>query len=141
MTPAPVFFTDRNLGKKFPQMLRDAGLSVERHEDHFVHDCPDEKWLEGVGQQGWVAITHDRNIRYKPNELAAVMQHNVSLLIVIGAAPFPALATSFVATQARIMDFVAKHQPPYIAKVYRPSAKELELNPAAPGRVELWHPK
>lgn len=141
MTPAPVFFTDRNLGKKFPQMLRDAGLAVERHQDHFVHDCSDETWLEGVGRQGWIAITHDKKIRYKPNELAAVIQHQVPLLIVIGDAPFPELAMSFVATQARILDFVARHRPPYIAKVYRPSAKELQVNLAAPGRVELWHPK
>jgi PIN like domain len=140
MTPPPVFFTDRNLGKRFPQMLRDAGLTVERHEDHFVHDCPDETWLEGVGQQGWVAITHDKKIRYKPNELAAVIQHRVPLLIVIGDAPFSSLATSFVSTQARILEFVAKHQPPYIAKVYRPAAKDLAADPHAPGRIEYWHP-
>ena len=38
----PVFFTDRDLGKRFPAILRDAGLTVERHADHFAHDCPDE---------------------------------------------------------------------------------------------------
>ena len=140
MNQPPVFFTDRNLGKQFPQALRDAGLTVERHQDHFVHDCPDEAWLEGVGQAGWIAVTHDRKIRYKPNELAAVIQHRVPLLIVIGDAPFPRLAESFVATQARILEFVARHRPPYIAKVYRPSAKELTTNPKAPGRVEYWHP-
>jgi hypothetical protein len=140
VTPGPVFFTDRNLGKRFPQILRDADLVVERHEDHFAHDCPDEVWLEGVGRHGWIAITHDGRIRYKPNELAAVMQHRVPLLVVIGKAAFPELATSFVATQARILDFVARHQPPYIAKVYRASAKDMDVDPMAPGRIEHWHP-
>jgi hypothetical protein len=140
VTPAPVFFTDRNLGKQFPQILRDAGLGVERHADHFVHDCTDEVWLESVGQQGWIAITHDKRIRYKPNELAAVMQHGVALLIVIGDAPFPQLAKSFLDTQARIMDFVSKSRPPYIAKVYRASAKDLATDPLAPGRIEHWYP-
>jgi len=51
-----VFFTDRNLGRKFGQVLRAAGLTVEQHGDHFAHDCPDEEWLEGVGAHGWVAI-------------------------------------------------------------------------------------
>jgi hypothetical protein len=33
-----VYFTDRDLGKKIPEILRAAGLSVERHADHFQHD-------------------------------------------------------------------------------------------------------
>ena len=72
MTP-PVFFTDRDLGKRFPEILRAAGLTVERHADHFAHDCPDEDWLQSVGRRGWIAITHDSRIRYKPNELAGAM--------------------------------------------------------------------
>jgi hypothetical protein len=44
-----VFFTDRDLGLQFPAVLRDAGLSVERHVDHFPPDCPDETWLREVG--------------------------------------------------------------------------------------------
>jgi hypothetical protein len=71
----PVFFTDRDLGKKFPQTLRDAGLTVERHADHFAPDCPDDQWLEVIGKRGWVTITHDRRIRYKSHELAAVMRN------------------------------------------------------------------
>jgi hypothetical protein len=30
-----VFFTDRDLGTLFPEILKDAGFSVERHRDHF----------------------------------------------------------------------------------------------------------
>jgi hypothetical protein len=136
----PVFFTDRNLGKKFPTILRDAGLKVERHADHFAPDCPDEDWLGEIGRRNWIAITHDGRIRYKPNELAAVVQHCVGLLVVIGKASFPQLAHAFVATQARILNFVAQHEPPYIAKVYRPSSGDITDDPAAPGRIELWFP-
>lgn len=136
----PVFFTDRNLGKRFPEILRDAGLMVERHADHFAHDCPDETWLEEIGRRGWIAITHDGRIRYKPNELAAVMQHRVALLVTIGQAPYPQLAQAFVATRGRILHFIERHEPPYIAKVYRPSSSEAAANPLAPGHIELWHP-
>ncbi len=66
-----VFFTDRDLGLQFPGILRDAGLAVERHTDHFAHDCEDNEWLREVAARGWVALTHDARIRYKPNELAA----------------------------------------------------------------------
>jgi len=136
----PVFFTDRDLGKRFPEILRDAGLSVERHADHFAHDCPDEDWLQSIGRRGWIAITHDSRIRYKPNELAAVMHHRVALLVVIGHAPYPQLADAFVATQTRILHFIERHEPPYIAKIYRPSPKDVANDATAPGRIELWHP-
>lgn len=137
----PVFFTDRDLGKRFPEILRAAGLAVERHSDHFPHDCPDEVWLEEIGKRGWIAITHDARIRYKPNELAAVMQHRLALLVVVGHAPYAQLAQAFVATRSHIEHFVEQHVPPYIAKVYRPSASDIAQNALSPGRIELWYPK
>jgi hypothetical protein len=136
-----VFFTDRDLGKRFPEILSAAGLHVERHADHFPHNCPDTTWLEEIGQRGWVAITHDGRIRYKPNELAAVVQHRVALLVVIGHAPYPQLAHAFAATKDRILGFLERHDPPFIAKVYRPPANEAAINPDTPGRIELWFPR
>lgn len=136
-----VFFTDRDLGKRFPEILSAAGLQVERHADHFTHDCPDTVWLEEIGQHGWVAITHDSRIRYKPNELAAVIKHRVALLVMVGHAPYPQLAHSFVATKDRILGFLERHNPPFIAKVYRPPATEATINPDTPGSVKLWYPR
>lgn len=135
-----VFFTDRDLGTRFPEILVAAGLEVRRHRDRFPPDCPDEVWLEAVGREGWIAISHDTRIRYKPNELAAVVRHSVRLLVVIGKAPFPQLAKHFVATAPKITDFVEQHSAPWIAKVYRPSATELAKNIDAPGSVSLWYP-
>jgi hypothetical protein len=137
---SPVFFTDRDLGLKFPQALADAHLSVERHAAHFADNAPDEEWLGVVGARGWVAITHDKKIRYKPNERDAVMRNGVALLVVVGGAPLPELARSFVATMPRMARFLAKNQPPFIAKVYRALPAELARNPAAPGRIEMWYP-
>jgi hypothetical protein len=136
-----VFFTDRDLGLRFPAILRDAGLRVERHSDHFPPDCPDDVWLPDVASREWVAVTHDGRIRYKPNELAAVVQHNVTLLVVIGDAPYPDLARSFVATLPRVLAFLADHCPPVIGKVYRASPSERARNTNATGHVELWYPK
>ena len=135
-----VFFTDRDLGKRFPEILRAAGLNVERHADHFEHDCPDEVWLKEIGQRGWVAVTHDGRIRYKPNELNAVMEHRVALLVVIGNAPYPALASAFAATHEPILAFLDRHDPPFIAKLYRPAASDLKKDFNSPGSIVLWHP-
>jgi hypothetical protein len=71
------FFTDRDLGKRFPETLAAAGLKVVKHADLFPPDCPDETWLAKVGAEGWIAVTHDARIRYKPNERRAVIDHGV----------------------------------------------------------------
>ena len=136
-----VYFTDRDLGNQFPAILRAAGLTVERHADHFSHDAPDQEWLAKVGAKGWVALTHNSRIRYTPNEKEAVTAFGVRLLVIVGQAPFPVLARSFVVTRARVEAFLAKHAPPFIAKVYRASPSELEKNPDAPGSIQLWYPK
>lgn len=134
------YFTDRDLGKQFPAILRAAGLAVERHADHFAPTATDEEWLERAGSNGWTAITHDARIRYKPNELAAVIRHRVALLVVVGATPFPVLARSFVATVPRIEAFLDRHTPPFIAKVYR-AAPAPSGSDVAPGEISLWYPR
>jgi hypothetical protein len=135
-----VYFTDRDLGKQFPEILRAGGLDVRRHADFFPPACADEVWLEDVGQRQWVALTHDRRLRYKPNERAAVIRHKVMLLVVIGHAPFPGLARSFLATLGRIEAFLDQHSPPFIAKVYRPPSGKLARKPNSSGSIEYWYP-
>ena len=135
-----VYFTDRDLGNQFGEILKAADLTVEPHADHFAPDTSDEIWLAEVGKRGWIALTHDRRIRYKPNERDAVMRYSVALLVVVGNAPFPELARAFVATIPRIEHFLASHQAPFIAKVYRPSPDKTAPRRGEPGRIQLWYP-
>jgi len=93
-----VFFTDRDLGKQFPDILKKAGVIVERHIDHFADNAKDPEWLTIVGNRGWYVLTHDRRIRYKPNEIAAVEKFSVGLFVIVGKAPFAELAQNFVFT-------------------------------------------
>jgi len=134
------YFTDRDLGKKFPSILANAGLQVERHHDLFQPDGSDEEWLEYCGTHGRIAITHNERIRYTPNELAAVVQFKVNLLIVIGHAPFPELASNFVNTLGKIEVFLAEHDAPVIAKIYRPAPREIGKDPHATGTITRWYP-
>jgi len=133
-----VFFTDRDLGKQFPNLLSQAGLTIEKHVDHFADIAKDEEWLTEVGRRGWYAITHDQRIRYKPNEKAAVMQAGVGLLVLIGTALFSELARNFIVTFPKIEQFINEQPRPFIARVYRPTEKARTLNPHHPGRIELW---
>jgi PIN like domain len=127
-----VYFTDRDLGRQFPAILRAGEIAVEEHGDHFDPSTPDDVWLAEIANRRWVAITHDRRIRYKANERDAVMQAGIALLVVIGNAPYPELASNFVRTIDRIERFLEAHEPPFIAKVYRPQSDGVH------GRVELW---
>ncbi|MGQ0568709.1 MAG: hypothetical protein ACT4P5_04135 [Armatimonadota bacterium] len=136
-----VYFTDRDLGKRFPEILTAAGLTVERHHDLFPPDGSDEQWLEHCGRNGRIAITHNERIRYTPNELAAVVRHRVALLVVVGKVPLAELGQNFVNTLPRIQEFVDEHEPPYIAKVYRPPASELARDPLSQGSISLWYRK
>jgi hypothetical protein len=138
---SPTFFTDRDLGQQFPDLLHAAGLPVVRHSQLFAPDAADEEWLARVGDEEWLAVTHDRRIRYKPNELAAVERHRVALLAVVGAAPFRVLAENFVTTLSRIEAFVTDRPRPFIGKVYRAQPTDLARDPRAAGRVELWYPR
>ncbi len=90
---------------------------VERHGDLFLPDGSDEQWLAHCGLQERVAITHNSRIRYVPNELAAVRDFKVRLLVVVGQAPTAELAHNFVRTLHRIESLLGEHPPPMIAKV------------------------
>ena len=131
-----VYFTDRDLGKGFPDILRSNGLTVERHDDHFPPTATDEAWLKAVGGRGWIALTHNLRIRYTRNERDAVMEHRVALL---GKAPLSELAHSFVATLPRIERFLSGRKPPFIARVYRPTPAEAARGATA-GHIEAWYP-
>jgi PIN like domain len=135
-----VYFTDRDLGKRFAEILGSGGLTVERHHDHFASDATDEVWLEEISKRGWIALSHDRHIRYKPNERDAVISHGVGLLVIVGKAPFPDLARSFVNSISAVENFLHRHKPPFIAKVYRPTPAEIARRNNAPGHVEHWYP-
>ncbi len=77
MTPRPVsdlvFFIDRSLGRKqVAQALREAGATVEVHDDHFPQATPDVDWLAEVGRRGWVVLSKDERIRRNRIERTAL---------------------------------------------------------------------
>ena len=134
-----IFFTDRDLGSLFPQILSDAGIRVEKHDDHFPdNNTPDDLWLPVVGRNKWFAISKDKRIRYRQNELDAVMRAGVGLFLIIGHARQSVLADNFVACIHKINRFVKKQSPPFIAKVYQPPPEQKRRGSRKTGRVELW---
>jgi hypothetical protein len=77
-----IFFLDRSLGKKVvANALKNAGLHVEIHDEHFPPDAEDEDWLSAVGDKGWVVLSKDRLIRYRANEKLSIARHGVRAFV------------------------------------------------------------
>lgn len=78
----PTFFTDRDLGKIFPRILSENRLLVERYADHFQEaNVSDHEWIAFAARQGWVSISHDKNIKWDPVAVRTVMEAGGRLFI------------------------------------------------------------
>ena len=74
----PVLFIDRCAwSQRLGDALKELGAPFIVHHDKFHPNGPDEEWLELVGREGWIALTRDKNIRRKPNEIAAYRRYKV----------------------------------------------------------------
>jgi hypothetical protein len=139
--PEPfTFFTDRDLGNAIADALGQAGAVVKRHDQVFQDPrTPGTVWLEYVGQQGWIALSHNTGIQRVIAERDAAMRANIALFFLAGKLTHPQLAANAVATLSRIIAFRRKHEPPFTARVYRPDV--LADLGSKPGRVEMWMTK
>lgn len=89
MSPSPSppeFFVDKSLGRHdLPSALRSAGWTLRTHAEVFGardEEVADVEWLELCGREGWIALTKDRRIRYRPAEIAAVRRYGVKAFVI-----------------------------------------------------------
>ncbi len=119
--PEPTLFLDRNLGKHIiANLLRDNGMAIEVHDDHLLPAAPDEDWIALVGRKGWVAVTKDRNVRYRMAELQAIRQHSARVVVIrMKNATGPEIADVLIKGRKRIALFTAKTPAPYVAGIQK----------------------
>jgi predicted nuclease of predicted toxin-antitoxin system len=122
MTPPPItFFIDRCLGsKKVVVALRQAGMIVEIHADHFAPDALDIEWLPQVGEREWVVLTKDANISRRTLEKMAVARAGIRLFI-LASQNLASVEMIDILVQAiePMKNLVYNHPAPFIAKIYR----------------------
>ena len=111
-----VFFTDRDLGRQFPALLRAAGVRLERHDDHFGSDTPDEEWIGEIGRRGWIAVSRDARIRYSPLALSVLMESGTQLFVLVGKLTTAEAAETFLKWRERIVETVVSERGPFIAR-------------------------
>jgi len=112
-------FLDRSLGKKtVAEALRNTGLKVEVHDDHFAQDATDESWLTVVGKRGWIVLTKDRRIRFRAIERTALVNNAVrAFVLTAGDIDGTSMAALFVKALPKILKFSASYAPPFIATI------------------------
>lgn len=122
------FFADRNLGaRRFPAILRDAGVTLHVHQDHFPQDAPDVVWMPDVTARGWIILSPDIRISRARLEVHAIMTSGASVFCLSGGhCTAEEQAANFLRCLPQIARVVERTAPPFIAKVYRP-------NPDDPG--------
>lgn len=118
--PVPVYL-DRNLGKHvIAEALRTAGYPIEIHDDHLAPNAPDEDWIALVANKAWLAITKDKNIRYRFGEIAAIKEHGAMVLVVRAKnATGQELATLLEEAMPAIQRFARKTPAPFVAGIDR----------------------
>jgi len=131
--PAPSFFLDRCLdSRSLARALRDAGVEVQCHRDHFRHDTPDQDWLPAVGKHGWVVLTKDKHIRRNQLEREALIAAGVrAFVLTTGSLRGEEEAAVFVRHLQRMRNMVISTPAPFIAhvtqsaiKIMRPSRRK-----------------
>ena len=114
-----VFFIDRSLGiDPIRAQLIKAGLVVEIHDDHFARDEEDRIWLRAVGEWGWVVLTKDQRLRYRPLEIAALRASKARVFVLTaGNLRGIEIAAVFMSALPRICKVLNSRPGPFVARV------------------------
>jgi len=116
-----VFYLDRNLGNHvIADALREVGEQVEIHDDHLPPDAPDEDWISLVGKKGWIAVTKDKNIRYRIGEIESVRNNGAKVIVVRAKdATGSEIGSVLVRFREKIKKYASRTPPPFIAGLDR----------------------
>ena len=115
----PVFCIDEALGGTVvASALRAAGHRVERLIDHHPPGTRDAVWLPDIGQRGWVLLTKDKRMRYRPAEILAIVKHGVRAFALTGGnMKASEMADSFLTAVPKMKRILAKTPTPFVASV------------------------
>ena len=93
---------------------------IEIHDDHFARDEEDRVWLRTVGARGWVVLTKDQRLRYRPLEIAALRASKARVFVLTaGNLRGIEIAAVFVTASPRICEVLHSLPGPFVARVSR----------------------
>jgi PIN like domain len=102
------------------ETLRETGITIEIHDDHFLQNSLDVDWLPEVGKREWVILTKDANIGRNKLERLAVTNAGIRMFALASKnLSGTDMAIAFKDSLSQMLKFIDKNPAPFIAKVYR----------------------
>lgn len=106
----------RPLGEALDQL----GVSYIAHHQRFTPDASDESWLEVAGREGWIVLTRDKRIRWRPAELEAFRDHEVIVFVLISGNVSAAETADLISRlYPKILRLAVQAKPPAMYRVTR----------------------
>jgi hypothetical protein len=95
-------------------------VPFERHLAHFERGAPDEKWLPLVGENNWILLTADKQIRYNFLEKRALEAHAVrEFVFASGNMSGQEMATALKSALRKMQRLCRRFKPPFVAAITR----------------------
>jgi uncharacterized protein with PIN domain len=108
------------LGRGLAQALRDSGFEAHYHDEHFPQNTPDAEWLLAVAARGWIVLTRDDRIRYRPAERQVLENAGVIAIILTATRINGREAIRIFQTQMpKILAFISTAKKPGVALLNR----------------------
>lgn len=102
------------------EALDQLGAHYIAHHRRFAPDVPDEVWLEVAGREGWVVLTRDKRIRWRPAELEAFREHKVIVFVLVsGNVSATETADLISRLYQKVLRLAANAKPPAMFRVTR----------------------
>ncbi|MBX3294886.1 MAG: hypothetical protein KF762_04180 [Acidobacteria bacterium] len=125
-----VFFVDRSSGRyELSDGLRELGLNVERHDDHFAPDTIDPDWIAACAKKNWIIISSDLNIKRNLLERLAILNSNLGAFFFTSAQiTSEEQIKLFQKAIPKIARILVTQPRPFIARINKQGEVELWLN-------------
>jgi hypothetical protein len=120
--PEPItLFVDRCAwSRPLGEALDKIGANYIAHHQRFEPGEPDEVWLEVAGREGWVVLTRDKRIRWRPAELDAFRDHKVVVFVLVSGNMSAAETADLIARlYPKILRLAIQAKPPVMYRVTR----------------------
>jgi predicted nuclease of predicted toxin-antitoxin system len=112
------FFIDNNLSHLLARGMREFGEDVTHLQEQFAESAEDELWLPYIGDKGYVLVTRDETIRWKPAEIKALKRHKVGAFFLGGKGLSRCqLVQQLVRNWPRMKELAAKEHRPFAYRI------------------------
>jgi predicted nuclease of predicted toxin-antitoxin system len=93
-------------------------MVVEIHDDHFARDEEDRVWLRSAGEWGWVVLTKDQKLRYRPLEIEALRASKARVFVLTaGNLRGVEIGAVFLGALTQICKVLQSVPGPFVARV------------------------